>query len=797
VSGTVQRSEADLTFAKAGGVPTALPVVPTKDPAWLLVEEGFTLAREHEVESLCAVANGYSGTRGALAEGSSLSAPATFVAGVFIDTPAHLPQLAVLPDWMRVRARIDGSELRLESGEILEHRRILDLRQGLLWRVWRQQQANGRITRIWGVRLASLADRHLLLQSVLLMPENYSALLVVDTGTGGMAGSDRMPGENFSLAQLDGGSVVTAVIPTRSGEILVSFAVATKWPVPVPVRQHTMNAQTGQFLEQVEIPVEIGSVYRMDRFVCVYSTRDGTDPVRMAAKGLSMAVEVGMEQCLKEHVRAWQSRWRDADIVLEGDDAVQRALRLAGYHLISAANPEDERVSIGARSLSGKAYGGHVFWDTEIFMLPFYTFTHPPSARALLMYRYHTLPAARAKARRMGYRGALFPWESAADGEEVTPPWIIAPSGQVVAVRNGEQEHHIDADIAYAVWQYWQATADDDFLMHAGAEILIETARFWASRGRTEEDGRYHLRNVIGPDEYHENVDDNAYTNLLAQWNLATAVKAVALLQKRWPEVWQQLAARLALTAEEVQAWSRLVAITYTGLSSETNLFEQFAGYFDLAEIDLAAYEPRTVAMDVLLGPERLQQSKVVKQADVVMAMYLLWNQMSPTVRERNYRYYEARTGHGSSLSPPIHALVAARLNDLRLAEHYLHQTMEIDLANNMGNAAGGVHIGALGGLWQAVVFGFAGVQLREDGLLVDPKLPSQWKRLRIPLQWRKRRLLLDITQGPTAIEAELAGEDALRLTVEGETEVVMKAGRKYKVQKSGDTWSDWQEVSR
>lgn len=774
----------------------ALLVDPTTDPTWLWCEEGFTLAREHEVESLCCIANGYIGSRG-FAEGgrSALSAPATFVAGVFIDTSANVPQLAVLPHWMHGGGWIDGNELRLDLGEILKHHRLLDLQQGLLWRVWRHKQANGRVSHIIGVQCASLADRHLLLQSILLMPENYSGLCAVDSGTAEVPEPDRGAGESFTLAQKDGRSVLTTLLPTSNGETTVSFAFATTWPMHAQVGQQTIDPHTGEYLEHIEFPVEIGNQYRMDRIVSIYTTREVSDPKLTAATNLSLAAEKGVEQQFKAHVQAWQSRWRNADIMIEGDDAMQRALRFAAYHLISAANPEDERVSVGARALTGKSYGGHVFWDTETFLLPFYTFTHPPSARALLQYRYHNLPAARAKAKAMGCRGALFPWESAADGEEVTPRSVIGPNGKVIPVLNGEQEHHVNADIAYAVWQYWQATADEEFLIHSGAEILIETARFWASRGRIEADCRFHIRHVIGPDEYHEDIDDNAYTNLMAQWNLITAVKAANLIERRWPDNFQSLTSQLALEAGEVREWSRLAGVTYTGLSSETNLFEQFAGYFSLADINLAAYEPRTVAMDVLLGREHIQQSKIVKQAEVVMALYLLWDQLLPTVRETNFRYYEPRTGHGSSLSPPIHALVAARLGDVHLAERYLRQTMEIDLANNMGNASGGVHIAALGGLWQAVFFGFAGVQLQEDGLTLNPQLPSHWKRLRIPLLWRNRRVQLDVVHEPFSIEAELEGEDGLRVQVGTGAMTVMRAGRKYRVHKSNGSWSDWLEV--
>ena len=300
-------------------------------------------------------------------------------------------------------------------------------------------------------------------------------------------------------------------------------------------------------------------------------------------------------------------------------------MRFALYHLNGAANPADERVSIGARALTGDDYRGHVFWDTEIYLLPFYTLTWPEAARALLMYRFHTLDGARAKAAGMGWRGALYAWESADTGAETTPEQVIGPDRQVVDVLCGKQEQHISADVAYAVWQYWQATGDEAFLRDAGAEILLETARFWASRAELEADGCRHIRGVIGPDEYHEHIDDNAFTNVMARWNIRRALDVAALLRERWPERWARLSVRIwALTTPNWSNGATSPTRSPPGLDPETGLFEQFAGISSLEDIDLADYAGRSVPMDVVLGRERTQKSQVVKQADVVALLALL-----------------------------------------------------------------------------------------------------------------------------------------------------------------------------
>ena len=263
------------------------------------------------------------------------------------------------------------------------------------------------------------------------------------------------------------------------------------------------------------------------------------DPAPRARQALARNLSLGWRKVLEAHEAAWAARWTAGDVRIEGDDELQRAVRFAVYHLTSAANPDDERVSIGARGLTGDAYFGHVFWDTEIYLLPFYTATWPEAARALLMYRYHTPPGARAKAARFGYKGALYAWESADTGEETTPENILGPDGEPIEVLTGKMEHHISADVAYAVWQYWRATGDEDFLLRAGAEIVLDTARFWASRAVAESDGKWHIRHVIGPDEYHEDVDDNAFTNVMAsggQRDMALSMDSVTVCRIDAPD---------------------------------------------------------------------------------------------------------------------------------------------------------------------------------------------------------------------------------------------------------------------
>jgi trehalose/maltose hydrolase-like predicted phosphorylase len=458
-------------------------------------------------------------------------------------------------------------------------------------------------------------------------------------------------------------------------------------------------------------------------------------------------------------------RWDTADVETTGDDETQRKARFAIYHLIGSANPEDEYASVGARSLTGERYKGHVFWDTEIFVLPFFVYTHPPTARALLMYRYHTLPAARERARAMGYRGALYAWESTDTGVDVTPPFVYNSAGERLEILTGLQEHHISADVAYAIWQYWRATRDEEFFLNAGAEMMLEVAHFWASRAERGEDGRYHIRTVIGPDEFHEHADDNAFTNLMAQWVLRRGLETVEWLREHHPDRWRELSGRIGFDESELATWEEVAEGLVENFDPETNLFEQHSGYFELEDIDLRDLEPRTKSVDAILGWSRLTRSQIIKQADVIMLLFLLGDDYAREVHEANFRFYEPRTTHDSSLSPSFHALAAARFGDLKTARRYFERAANLDLDFAHGvTAAGGVHIAALGGMWHALVFGFGGMFVEDEGPRFEPHVPEDWQTLRFSVLWRGSQLQVAAAGNVADVTTEPAVQEPARV---------------------------------
>jgi kojibiose phosphorylase len=757
------------------------------DPAWSLTEDGFTLAREREIESIMAVSNGYVGVRGSLSERTSLSAPATFLAGLFeVGTgSAGMLEPVVLPDWTWMRVLVEGMPLSLETGEILEHRRILDLQHGILYRVWRHRDEAGRVTALEFARLVSLCDRHLFLQRVAITPENYSGMIALDSAL------EKPDTTTAWRPRIEDATALMVGATTRGATVAVAYHSEIRHGL-----EHRPDTEAGVRVEGIadrwQWRAGMGQTARFDRWVVGYSSREAREPVGAAAKQLRRAIEVTPDIHMARQAAAWEAQWHAAGPTVVGDHEAQLALRFAVYHLTSAVNPTDEHASVGARGLTGSVYKGHAFWDTEIYLVPFYAWTEPAAARALLMYRFHRLPAARERARKFGYRGALYPWESADTGEDVTPDSMVGPDGREVRVLTGVQEHHISADIAYAVWQYWQTTADERFMLDAGVDILIETARFWATRGRVETDGRYHIRTVIGPDEYHEGVDDNAFTNVMAQWNLEQAADLVDWLRADRPDAWEAIARRVDVQADETETWRRIAKAMYTGFDPSTGLFEEFAGFFTLDELDLEREQARTLPLELVLGRERLQRTKVVKQADVVALSVLLWDRFPHAVHEANFRYYEPRTAHGSSLSPSFHALVSARLGDVELATRYFQETAAIDLAKGTGNAAGGVHIAALGGLWQAAVFGMAGIRHRDAGLMLDPHLPPAWEAFSVPLQWRGRTFCVSITRKPDEVAVELRSGDPMTVELQQGSRVEIDSAQRYVARKNEAGWDVW-----
>lgn len=515
------------------------------------------------------------------------------------------------------------------------------------------------------------------------------------------------------------------------------------------IAQRTTLAGTGEERTRWQVSAGLGETLQFRRYVAVYTSKDVADPETAAVDAVHAQSWEGFAAAFEAHAMRWQQVWDRADVAVPGHPGDEQALRFLAYHLSIAAD-RDPRVSVGARTLSGTGYQGHVFWDVEVFMLPFYLHTAPDVARCLLTYRHHTFDGARRRARELGQRGACYAWESTTTGDDVTPRVAaVTDSGEEIPLFTGTQQVHVTADVAYAVWRYWEATRDDEFLRGPGAEILAETARFWA--GRVVLDGSsYHIRGVMGPDEYHHGVNDNAYTNWMARFNLERAAWTGEWLRTDHPQSWQSLVTRIGLDDGELEYWNAIAGRLYVPEPGEDGVIEQFEGFFGLEEYPLQD-EGQADGLDRLFDLHKINAVKLLKQADVLMLPFLFPERFDRRILAANYAYYEPLTDHRSSLSPGVHAALAARLGLKEQAQRYWEESLMLDLSDTMSNSALGVHPACMGGTWQALVFHILGVHFVDDRPQVEAgapdRLPEGWRSVALNLLWRGRSHRVEVTK--------------------------------------------------
>ncbi len=707
------------------------------EAGWIITEHEFNPVRLHHQETVFTLGNGYLGTRGAFEEGYPNAWAATFIHGVYDDVPVVYTELANCPDWLPLFITVLGERFRLDRGQVLRYRRWLDLRHGVLYRQVRWRSPAGHTLDLSFERFASLADPHALAIRCRIVPLDFDGAIRVQGGLNSY--SDNQGIRHWEWLD-QGGSGECAWLRVRTRHSALDVGMATRLVVngEVAAQVKIVGCQGYPSLEAT-VRGRRGQGCTLEKIVTVFTSRDVAEPAIAAQELLTRLPDYATLR--SAHDLAWDEVWRASDVLIEGDVIAQRAVRYNLFQVLIAAPRYDDRVSIPAKTLSGFGYRGHIFWDTDIFIVPFFTFTQSKLARNLLTYRYHTLPGARRKAKEAGYGGAMFAWESAVTGDEVTPRWVpVLRSPELIRIWCGDIELHITSDVAYAVWNYWRITGDDAWLRDFGAEIILDAAVFWGERVEENlERGCYEICDVIGPDEYHEHVNNNAFTNRMVQWHLEIALKVLAWLKERFPARAEVLTRELDLNPTRLARWADVVARMRVLYDPESGLIEQFEGFFNLQDINLADYEPRDRSMQSLLGTDEVNRRQVLKQADVLMLLYLLRDRYDRRTWQANWDYYDPRTdyAYGSSLGPAIHAILACGLEKSEEAyEHFMRAAL-VDLEDLRGNTHEGIHAASAGGVWQAVVFGFGGIRLTDDGPVATPCLPPHWTRLKFRLRYR------------------------------------------------------------
>jgi len=664
----------------------ALPLV-TPAPGWWLHLDGYDPERERARATLFSLADGRVGIGGTDVADGQDGGTWTLVAGVY---DGDGPQTHLLPAPV-------STHLPHDVGGTTDVRRTLDLHAGVLY-----ERVLGDHGRVDTVRFTSL----------------------------------RQPG--------------TVVVRARCSDrptappLLAPAGAAADEGVDEDVRWVAVSGTEGGITSAVEqVVVPPGCCTVVDRVAVHLGDPHCPPDPSTAVAAVRGAADRGFDRLLADHRAAWASRWQDADVQIDGDPELQRDLRFALFHLIGSVADQDE-AAVGARGLAGAAYRGHVFWDADTFVLPFLAATHPPAARAMLEYRIRRLDVAKEVARALGRRGARFPWESARSGRDVTPTSVKDRTGKVVPIRTGQLEDHIVAEVAWAACCYVDWTGDAEFERGPGRQVLVETARYWASRVRFDGEGFAHIYGVVGPDEYHEPVDDSAFTNVLARFNLRRAADVAEAIEGD------------DVGPGEVAEWRRVADALIDGYQPSTGIYEQCAGFFDLEPLIIAEVAPRRpITADLFLGRERVRGAQVIKQADVVMLHHLVPDEVVPESLEPNLRYYEPRTAHGSSLSPAVHAGLFARVRDFERALDALRIAARVDLDDLTLTTATGLHVATMGGLWQAVAMGFAGLRPHGDRLRVDPRLPPSWSGLAIRVRFRGSRVRVQVEHELLRIQSE------------------------------------------
>jgi kojibiose phosphorylase len=719
------------------------------DP-WILSEDSFDPQKSHHKETIFTAGNGYLCTRGAFEEGYPGDRRATFIHGVFDEAPIVFTELANAPDYLPVTIYLNQERFSLDTGTVESFHRALDLRTGLLIRTVRWRSPSGLAATLTFERFASIADEHLLYLRCRVTPD-FNGTVEFRLGLNGNMYNDELV-HLLWVRQGRQGDATYLHNRTRTSGIDIVTAMQVRNMLGHEILRQEWDVQNTPTL-MIRLEAVPGQTLGMDKHVAVFTSRDVETGEVTNAAVQRVCEGAPWEAALEANNRAWAEEWSRSDVVIEGDEEAQISIRFNLFQMLIAAPRHDDRVNIGAKTLSGFGYRGHAFWDTEIFMLPLFIYTAPHIAKNLLNYRYHTLPGARRKAAANGFEGAQFPWESAGTGDEVTPTWVphFADRTKLVRIWTGDIEIHISADIAHAAYQYWQATGDDAWYIEKGLELIFDTAKFWASRAEwNAEANRYEYNDVIGPDEYHEHVDNNAYTNRLAQWNLQTALEMIEWAKLHAPEKASELIQQLDLSEDRLSKWRDVIEKVHLHIEP-SGLIEQFEGYYQRRAVDLAAMEPRTKSAQEIFGIEGCNETQVLKQPDVLMLQYLLREHYSDESVLVNYEYYQPRTDHtyGSSLGPSIMAIMACDVGKPEDAYEHFIRAVRADLRDVRGNAGDGIHAASAGGTWQAVVFGFGGLRVTGDGWTTQPRLPQHWKRLAFKFFHRGKMQEVDIRGNP------------------------------------------------
>ncbi len=761
-------TQADLVIKSFAELSFPLVIDEPSAPDFLLTATAGTADDAELNGSKFLLGNGYVGYRGTLEEYRKDSQVAVTVAGLYDKAGDAWREPVNAPNGFYTVLSAGGEVLNTPA----RHQQTLDMRRAVHGRDSVFTTRTNEI-RVRSERFLSLDDVHVMAMKYQLKAARAEQL-VIRTGVDVEVWDINGP----HLAELHASAANDRiVVNARTNE---GHRLTVVEAIDIDFGTQRVVAEGNTVMREITIDAEPGRDYTFFKFVSLFTSKDGVEsPESAAARTCAAACRRGYRALYLRHAQAWQARWSRSDVVVGGDPDGQFALRYSIYQLYLAAPVHTDKLSIPARGLSGQTYKGAIFWDTEMFMLPFFLYTNPALAKNLVKYRCHTLGGAKRKAAEYGYRGAYYAWESQETGDDACTHFNVTDvfTGRPMRTYFRDKQIHISADVVYGIWQYYLITGDDSVLFEGGAEVILECARFFYSYAYFKKGkNRFEILDVTGPDEYHERVNNNAFTSSIVKYSLDTAIRVLELLKTKDDRYYDALIDRIGIRNELAAIREMSEGLFVPAPDPDSLVIEQFDGYERLEEVTLQELKSRIKNPNEYLGGGcgLATTTKIIKQADVVAMLHVFKNDHSHEVKRANWEYYEPRTEHGSSLSACIYALVASDIGKSDWAYGYFMKTATVDLSGDYKRFVGTLYIGgthpaANGGAWMSAVLGFGGLSSDGDVLKIKPSLPSKWSSIAYRVSFRGQDYRVEATHRGVTITAAPDNTAAARLDVAGQ----------------------------
>lgn len=746
---------------------------------WSIIEEGFDAGMQEASESIFSLGNGRMGQRANFEEAySGETLQGSYIAGVYYPDktrvgwwkngyPEFFAKVLNSPNWIGIGIEIDGVELDLHTCKIQNFHRELNMKEGTLSRSFTVSCEEGKNIEVNAMRFLSIVDDEIGAIRYSVKPLNFDAEIVFTPYIdGNVKNRDSNYDEHFWKLVDSVAKEGEAVLVSKTRKSGFSAAFTMKYDINIEGKSIKTSAELiheeGKVGNRIKCNVKKGETAALYKYVSVVSSMNYPEKelINAGKKSLEQAFSKKFDKLLAEHKQEWEENWSHSDIIIEGDARAQQGIRFNIFHLNQTYSGEDERLNIGPKGFTGEKYGGSTYWDTEAYLISFYLSTSARKvARNLLIYRHKHLERAIENAEKLGFKdgAALYPMVTM-DGQECHNEWEIT-----------FEEIHRNGAIAYAIFNYIRYTGDKNYLLEYGLDVLIALSRFWKQRVNwSDVKGQYVILGVTGPNEYENNVNNNWYTNLMAQWTLRYTIESLEYAQQEDVERYREILDKNKFNVEsEIASWKDIIENMYFPYSEEKGVFLQQEGYLDKEQMFASDLDISERPINQHWSWDRILRSCFIKQADVLQGIYFFEDDYTLETIKANYDFYEPRTVHESSLSPCVHSILANKLGYEKDAYELYLRTSRLDIDDYNHEVHEGLHITSMGGTWMSVVYGFGGFRVKDDMLHLNPHLPGQWKSLSFKVIFRENDLRIRISGSKVTIENEKG--PALELMLKGE----------------------------